>query len=604
MLSRLKIRYRLWLLVAVCGAMLTAAAVYALVIQRDEMLSSHRAKTTAVLDVAYALLEQYGRLAASGTMPLAEAQKQAKLAIGQLRYDQANYFSILDTDRYMVWHPVKPELNGQDLSDLRDSNHVRIVDELVQSAQRGKGEFVDYLWPKPGDSRPVPKVATSRLYAPWNWVLQTGMYVDDVDAEFQRSAVVYGFSVFAAMLVLLAVSWRITHSIDLPLTALQTRASRIADQVAEKARTDAAPGTTGPIAAPDDGSVPAATAQAHDEIAHLATAFDVMTQRLMSANGELEAINDKLRFELIERQRIEEELHRHQDQLQELVEERTLDLVAAKESAERANRAKSEFLTNISHELRTPMHAILAFAQLGATRIDIAGRDKLLKFFQAISDSGQRMLKLVDGLLDMSRLQAGKVRLEFASCDLHDQAEAVIDELTPIAAQKGVHLQVERHDDDTRIECDGARIRQVIVNLVSNAIRFTSEGGEVRIGIGVDEHSEPPASSGIADLVLEVRDSGCGIPEDELEHIFGKFELSSITKNGAGGTGVGLSICRELVKLHGGTIKAHNNPDGGACFAVHLPRIRHAASPPPQPLPSPGGQTLNRKFSTSPSCTT
>lgn len=597
MLSRLKIRYRLWLLVAVCGAMLTAAAVYALIIQRDEMLSSHRAKTTAVLDVAYALLEQYGRLAASGGMPLAEAQEQAKLAIGQLRYDQANYFSIFDTDRHIVWHPIKPELNGRDLSDLEDSNGVRIVDELVQSAQRAKGEFIDYLWPKPGSSTPVPKVATSRLYAPWNWVLQSGMYVDDVDAEFQRAAGAYGMSILAAMLVLLAVAWRITRSIDLPLTAVEARVNHVAAQMAGKAAPD-----TGPALVPDAGYVPAGEASPGDEIAHLATAFDVMTERLISAHDKLEASNDRLRAELVGRQRVEEELRHHQDQLKVLVEERTRDLMAAKDAAERANRAKSEFLTNISHELRTPMHAILAFAQLGATKIDVGSHDKLLKFFNSISESGRRMLTLVDGLLDLSRLEAGKTRLELAPWDLHDQAKAVIDELTPLAAHKRVRLQVDRQHGDTRLECDGPRIRQVITNLVSNAIKFSSEGGLVRIDVRPNAGARSGADAGGTDLVLEVHDSGCGIPEDELERIFDKFEQSSLTKNGAGGTGLGLCICRELVKLHGGSISARNNSEGGACFAFRLPRTRRMESGPA--LSSSSSQTLNKKFSTSPSCTT
>jgi methyl-accepting chemotaxis protein len=229
MFSGLRIRNRLTLLIAVALLFIALVAGYALILQKDEMMRARRVKTANTIELAYSVIDHFGKQASSGKLDKAAAQEAAKEAVAAMRYDGDNYFSLYDTSYHMVKHPLKAELNGKDLSELKDSQGIRIVYESVEAAKRGKGEFVDYLWPKPGaDKTPVMKVATAKLYEPWGWVVQSGIYVDDVDAEFRHQALILGFGVGIASLLLWLVSLSIAHSIGNPLTALGEAIGRIA----------------------------------------------------------------------------------------------------------------------------------------------------------------------------------------------------------------------------------------------------------------------------------------------------------------------------------------------------------------------------------------
>lgn len=275
------------------------------------------------------------------------------------------------------------------------------------------------------------------------------------------------------------------------------------------------------------------------------------------------------------RKAAEAELRNHRDRLQELVEERTVDLINAKEAAERASEAKSEFLANMSHELRTPMHSVLSFASLGEEKSQALAQEKLGHYFQRIHQSGSRLLNLLNELLDLSKLEAGMMHLQQKDEDVLDLVREAVAEAESWATTRKLRLLVEARTADTGATIDATRIGQVIRNLLSNAIKFSPEGSTVRIllddaqlpsGRRTTDRSDIPA------LCIEVKDEGVGIPDTELERIFDKFVQSSSTKTGAGGTGLGLAICREIVHAHRGSIKACNNSPAGASLIVILPR--------------------------------
>ena len=267
----------------------------------------------------------------------------------------------------------------------------------------------------------------------------------------------------------------------------------------------------------------------------------------------------------------ESELRRHRDHLSLLVRERTAHLERATAEAEQANRAKSDFLANMSHELRTPMHAILSFAQFGLDRLSAGGTDRLERYFGNIRVSGQRLLELLNDLLDLSKLEAGRMEIRKTPCRLDQLASDAVEDLRALLLQARLDYRVEiaAGARGLMVLADAARLRQVLHNLIGNAIKFTPSGGTVRVLVDC-RHGGVTSECDVA--LLSVRDSGCGIPEDELELIFDKFAQSSKTKTAAGGTGLGLAICREIASAHGGSIRASNNQPGpGAQFEFALP---------------------------------
>ena len=249
--------------------------------------------------------------------------------------------------------------------------------------------------------------------------------------------------------------------------------------------------------------------------------------------------------------------------------EAALRTLEAKEAAERASAAKGEFLANISHELRTPLQSILGFSELGTLRSRADPR--LQGMFSDIHTAGQRMLSLVNNLLDLTRLESTVGEIHLKTLDIVPPLRAVVAELRHLATTRSLQLVGPVHagaDGPLWARADDFRLQQVLRNVLANAIRFAPAGSEVNVDWG---------RSGNEGLWVTVRDHGPGIPDDELESIFEAFVQSSRTRDGSGGTGLGLAICRKIMAAHHGQISARNHPDGGAVFEIHLP----AGLPPP-----------------------
>ncbi len=274
------------------------------------------------------------------------------------------------------------------------------------------------------------------------------------------------------------------------------------------------------------------------------------------------------------RKEAEAELTKHRDNLQALVHEQTAKLEEALILARAAANAKAEFLANMSHELRTPMHAILSFSEMGVEKSRRLGVDKLEHYFDRIGQSAERLLELINNLLDLSKLESGHEKMEWQTVDVLHLARQAGDDLESLIQNRHLTLHVAVEDTSTEIQGDRKRIAQVVHNLLSNAIKFSPDHGAIAIALRA---GEIPSGRRATDterlpaLVLTLTDAGPGIPEDELESVFDKFVQSSKTRTGAGGTGLGLAICREIVHAHRGTIVATNVPQGGACLTVTLP---------------------------------
>ena len=242
----------------------------------------------------------------------------------------------------------------------------------------------------------------------------------------------------------------------------------------------------------------------------------------------------------------------------------------ARDLAEDTSRAKTEFLANMSHELRTPLHAILGFAEMGEARSHGGQGDKIAHCFERIHHSGSRLLSLLNDLLDLAKMEVGKMDYQMARHDLAHVVHEAVEDLRGQAAKEGIAVLLLPAPARLPAEMDAFRIGQVIHNLLSNAIKFSPAGGRIEISFAV-QHK--PATQ----FSVSVRDHGPGVPQGEQEHIFDKFVQSSLTKTGAGGTGLGLAICREIISAHQGQIFVHNATDGGAIFSFTLPQTHSVA---------------------------
>ena len=255
------------------------------------------------------------------------------------------------------------------------------------------------------------------------------------------------------------------------------------------------------------------------------------------------------------------------EELEDKVLERTESLQLAIKQAIEANLAKSEFLANMSHELRTPLHGILSFSQFGLKRYTTASPEKLAEYFTHIKTSGERLLILLDDLLDLAKFESGKMDINKASHNLKHIAENCIIEQQARLEEKQLTLRWDENTQHTTANFDATKLTQVIVNLLSNAIKFSSAHSTITLQITAATLYKEPA------LKFSLSDKGIGIPDSELQSVFNKFIQSSKTKTSAGGTGLGLAICREIIEYHDGKIWAESPQTGGAIFSFIIPTL-------------------------------
>lgn len=241
----------------------------------------------------------------------------------------------------------------------------------------------------------------------------------------------------------------------------------------------------------------------------------------------------------------------------------------ARDAAEEMSRAKSEFVANMSHELRTPLQSIIGFSELGLLRVPHELR--VNGMFGEIHGAGERMLRLVDDLLDVAKIESAVGTLALERTDLRVLVRELLRELGPLLKPKQLSIELDLPPEPLMAEVDPTRFKQVLRNVLANAIKFSPRQSRIKL------RAEPV---GDAEVNLSVTDAGPGIPPAELDKIFEAFVQSTRTKDGSGGTGLGLAICRKILEAHGGRITGENAPGGGAVFHIHVPTRVSAESAP------------------------
>jgi signal transduction histidine kinase len=295
----------------------------------------------------------------------------------------------------------------------------------------------------------------------------------------------------------------------------------------------------------------------NDELGQLADAFNEMADRIQKGFNDLQT-------EIDVRRQAELDLQRSRDKLDERVKERTQELIVAKDLAEQASRAKTDFLANMSHELRTPLNVIIGFSEvISEEAYGKIGNKKYSEYIKDITNSSKHLLGLINDILDLSRAESGNLPLTLSPLDLNDLIESCMHLLEPTAASKGQTINTTLSPQGPRVKADELRLRQVFINIVNNAIKYTPDGGHIDIVTNIDSDGH---------FVVTVSDDGIGIAHDDIPRVFTPFgQVHSAYTRGVEGAGLGLPLTKKLVEAQGGTIMLESVENKGTKVTVVLP---------------------------------
>lgn len=313
--------------------------------------------------------------------------------------------------------------------------------------------------------------------------------------------------------------------------------------------------------------------QQQEELRVTNKGLEEQTLKLRESEAELQAQQEELR---VTNEELEERTLALENQTIE-VEEKNKDLEKAKHDIEvkakdlqAASTYKSEFMANMSHELRTPLNSILILSQLLAKNTDDNLSDKQQEFAKIINLSGNNLLNLINDILDLSKVEAGKMEINVSPIFFEDVKETLNNLFKPVADEKNINFSVIIEDNlNDTFNSDEQRFQQILKNLISNALKFTDENGDVEVKISQSD----TVIQGEKSLLFAIKDSGIGISDDKVKAIFEAFkQADGTTSRKFGGTGLGLSISKEFAKLLGGEIKLKSKVGEGSIFTLHLPQ--------------------------------
>lgn len=420
--------------------------------------------------------------------------------------------ALHDDPELEAYYELTTDENGNEV--FRYIEPLYIQDSCLECHGQPKGELDVMGYPKEGQQLGDIAGAASII-------MPAKTYAQNAQANVRNGALVFSLILICGLVV---IFWSISHLVTSPVHKLEIAATQVKNHTFKVDLTNVG---------------------YRDEIKDLATSFTEMAQQLESLYEGLESEVELRTAQIKESNLIlEEQQHR--------LEEMNIRL-------QKDNRLKSDFLAMVSHEIRTPLTSILAFADIWE-RTNTPRNEDEEKIMKEMRSSSQVLLSMVNNMLGMARVEAGKLELNLGSLDVADLLYDIKGNLSFLAEKKKLTFTVSSQRDIPVVISDGEKLRRILENLISNAIKFTDEGGTVAVEVSYDTNNEQ--------LKFVVRDNGCGISDEGLPLIFDRFTRGS-SKSNQGGSGLGLALVKEYVELLSGSIEVSSAAGKGSAFTVH-----------------------------------
>jgi signal transduction histidine kinase/CheY-like chemotaxis protein len=551
---------------------------------RTSALDAHKRELKDIVLIGEAYLRSQLAKAKAGALTQDEARREAFEALRTFRYGNNDYLWVSDYHSFLLSHP-DPKLYNADYSRVRDIKGTLIVPSAVDVAVRNGEGFTTYFWQRLGEAEPVRKMTYSRDLKEWGCVVATGVYIDDVDKEVSRRYQ----SMLADLRVLLS-RLRIARSGYMfvfddhqrmllhPSKALEGKDVRnLLEPVTKKPIVDMLVRST----ARPDGELRYKWDRPDDPgnyvyekiswtrhfdgfgwyisssvyVDELTAGAQILSNRIVLISGLALLLSVGVAFLFVSR-------------IAHVIERKNRELEASEHRAVEASRAKSAFLATMSHEIRTPMNAIIGMTGLLLETPLEAGQRE---YAETIRSSGDGLLAMLNDILDFSKIEAGRMDLERQPFDLAECVDSALDLLAPQAAQKGLELTAFVAPGTPAVLVgDLTRVRQILANLLGNAVKFT-DAGEIAVSVEARPLEAPPQGAAPGErwheVSFRVRDTGVGIAEDRRDRLFLSFsQIDSSTARQYGGSGLGLAICKRLTEMMGGRIGVESEPGRGSTF--------------------------------------